>query len=165
MTNVNETAKTLALTGSPSTVALMPMSTKEISLVQEAEAFIGSLPQITLTTEHILHAGVYSRTVLIQKGETIVGALIKRSTNLILSGHALIYLGETGGKEYKGYAVLTASAHRKQVFVALEDTYLTMSFATEATTIEQAEDEFTDEGKMLMSRQEGSINHITITGE
>lgn len=123
-----------------------------------------SLPQVSTITEQSLHAGVYTRTVLMEKDTVWVGALVKRSTNLIISGHILVILGEEHC-EYEGYATIHASANRKQGFVAIEDTYLTMFFATDATTVEQAEAEFTDDHELLVTRQEGSINHITITGE
>lgn len=123
-----------------------------------------TLPQVSTITEQSLHAGVYTRTVLMEKDTIWVGALVKRSTNLIIAGHILVILGEEHC-EYEGYATIYASADRKQGFVAIEDTYLTMFFATSATTVEQAEEEFTDDYALLITRQEGSINHITITGE
>ncbi len=64
-----------------------------------------------------------------------------------------------------GHCVIPASAHRKQAFTAHEDTYLTMSFATGAATVEEAEDEFTDEAALLLSRRPDSPNEVTITGE
>lgn len=147
-------------------VAPLPsMSEASVAQAKEAETLIRGLPQIVLTTDHSLHAGVYARTVLIPKGASIVGTLIKRSTNLIIAGHVIVFVGNDQAVEYQGYAVLAASANRKQVFIAKEDTYLTMFFATNATTIGEAEAEFTDEVDILMSRQAGSINNITITGE
>ena len=38
--------------------------------------------------------------------------------------------------------------------VAKTDCFVTMAFATAATTEREAEDEFTDEGDLLMSRKE-----------
>lgn len=140
------------------------MSDKGIELTSKLESFMKTLPQEAITTEHSLHAGVYSRTIKILEGVVICGALIKRSTNLVISGHVRVSIGNKD-REYKGYAVIAASANRKQAFVALEDTYLTMYFSTKAVTIEEAEEEFTDEFKALLSRVKGSINHVTITGE
>ena len=140
------------------------MSNYGIGKAREIEAAVLAVPQVTIATEHSIHAGVYTRTIMIPKGIVIAGALIKRSTNLIISGHVIVSLGDDT-VEYQGYAVLQASANRKQAFVAKEDTYLTMFFNTDATTIEDAENEFTDEGALLMSRQSDAINRINVTGE
>lgn len=140
------------------------MSSESVAKAKEVEEKLLSLPQLPLTTDHVLHSGVYSRTVFIPKDVVISGALVKRSVNLIISGHVLVYLGDNKGVEYSGHVILQAMAHRKQVFIAKEDTYLTMYFATEATTIEQAESEFTDEVDLLMSRKPEGVNNVVITG-
>lgn len=140
------------------------MSEDSIQNARDMETYLLSLPQVLVTTAHTLHAGVYTRTVFIPKGVVISGALIKRSVNLIISGDTTVFIGDDKAKEYKGYASITAMPYRKQVFIANEDTYLTMFFATEATTIEEAENEFTDEVDNLISRHPSGINNITITG-
>jgi hypothetical protein len=135
-----------------------------IQQARRVEQLVAEMPQAIDTTEHQLHAGVYSRTVLIPKGVAACGALVKRSTNLVISGDILVTVGHVQ-RRYTGYATIAASANRKQTFYAFEDTYLTMYFSTESVTIEDAENEFTDEGALLMSRKPGSINHVTVTGE
>ena len=140
------------------------MSLKSLEQAQNIEGFLSDLPQIEVTTWHTLHAGVYTRTIFMAKNSVISGALIKISTNLIVSGHIAVSIGENKAKEYKGYHNLTAMANRKQVFVAMEDTYLTMYFATWAGSVEEAENEFTDEGDKLISRKPEGVNNITITG-
>ena len=54
----------------------------------------------------------------------------------------------------KGTHIFRASAGRRQIFVAYEDTTISMSFATKAKTLLEAEAEFTDETDLLMSRGE-----------
>jgi hypothetical protein len=66
-------------------------------------------------------------------------------------------------RELAGYHVIAASKGRKQAFFALEDTHLTMLFPTRASSIEEAEREFTDEFDRLMSRR--NDNRAVITGE
>lgn len=140
------------------------MSDSSIEKAREMEKAIYNLPQISIATDHILHAGVYTRTVMIPKDGVISGVLVKRSVNLIISGHCIVYLGDDEAREYKGYVALTAMANRKQVFIAKENTYLTMFFATDAREIAEAESQFTDEVGTLMSRQDNAINNINITG-
>lgn len=131
---------------------LPAMTGEAVDLVREAETKALELPQIELPTRHSLHAGMYARTIRIPAGVAITGALIKIPTILIVSGHCEVF---TGGEtvELRGYHVLQAGAHRKQVFMAHEDTDLTMLFPTKATTVEQAENEFTDEADMLQTRR------------
>jgi hypothetical protein len=67
--------------------------------------------------------------------------------------------------ELTGYHVLPAAAGRKQALLARADTHLTMIFATRATSVAEAEAEFTDEADRLASRRQGRRNVVIITGE
>lgn len=136
----------------PLTQNLPAMTNEAIGQARAAETKLLGMPQQTIHTQHSFHAGMYARTATIPAGVAITGALIKIPTLLIVSGHCEVF---TGGDvvELHGYNVIEASANRKQVFLAHEDTTLTMLFPTTATTIEQAEDEFTDEADMLQTRQ------------
>lgn len=141
------------------------MSTYSVEKVRALESCSAALlPQVNIATSHVLHAGMYARTIMIPAGVMLTGALIKVATVLIFSGHAHVFIGDETA-EINGYRVLAASAHRKQAFVAVTDTYLTMLFKSEADTYSQAEDEFTDEPHILMSRKDGAINKILVTGE
>lgn len=142
---------------------LPAMSKAAVDKARALEGEMVKLPQADIQTLHLLHAGLYQRTIKIPAGVSLTGALIKRSTSLVVSGHCLVYIGDECLRLH-GYHIVPASAHRKQAFVAVSDTYLTMSFATQATTVEQAEEEFTDEVEMLMSRR-SDLNTIMITGE
>lgn len=143
---------------------ILPMSESDINAVRALEVETAKLPQVMLTTEHILHGGMYARTVTIPAGVVITGALIKVATMLIVSGHCRVYL-DGKAKEVTGYNVFAASAHRKQAFFAITDTVLTTVFPCEADSIVKAEDEFTDDAHLLISRKDDAVNHITITGE
>lgn len=146
--------------------AHIPATTDHVvEKVRFAEEVARGLPQVPILTSHVIHAGTYTRTIRIPKGVFITGALIKRSTILIVSGHCLAYVGKDKPIEYKGYNVLTASAHRKSAYSALTDTYMTMLFATNAKTVAEAEAEFTDELDLLISHDPNNINHTLITGE
>lgn len=127
------------------------MSADSIQKVEALESFILSLPQIELTHTHTLHDGVYTRTVFLPATAIITGALIKIPTTVIISGHVVAYTG-ADRVEIIGYHVIQAEAGRKQAFAAIGDTYITMLFATTATSIEESEDQFTDESGRLMTR-------------
>lgn len=140
------------------------MTPAAIEKVRRLENALRELPQIDIGTGHIIHSGMYARTVVIPAGSVVTGVLIQVPTIIVVSGHCVVYIGDEAVQVH-GYKVLAASAYRKQACMAFEDTTWTMIFTTEASTIEEAEDQFTDEPELLMSRQDGSTNTINITGE
>ena len=131
---------------------LPSMGSADIDRVKKLESFTSKMPQIDINIEHHIHAGTYIRTATIPKGVMITGALIKVDTILVVMGHVTVYIG----KEFitmSGHNVLKASANRKQVFIAHEETKLSMIFATNSKTVEEAEAEFTDEVEKLTTRK------------
>ena len=132
------------------------MTNEDVERVRSFETMLLAMPQVNIKTDHIFHAGVYSRTVMIPAGVAITGVVIKIPTLLIVSGNAIVYIGGES-KELIGYHIIKGGANRKQAFYAREDTMLTMVFASNAETIEDAENEFTDEAEMLITRKEKGI--------
>ena len=144
--------------------AIRSMTPAQVGAVRRLESAVRKLPQVEIDTQHVIHAGTYSRTIRIAAGVLLTGAEIKRSTLLVFHGRALVTMGDET-VELAGYHVIPAMPGRKQAFLALDDCDLTMIFATGAGSIEEAESEFTDEPHLLMSRQPGARNSVTITGE
>lgn len=146
------------------TNAIAAMNDTQIDIAYKAEEFIKEFEQVDIETNHIIHGGMYSRTILLRRGVTLSGALIKIPTLLILSGDIHIYIGDDV-KHFIGYNIIPASKNRKQIMTANTDTYVTMVFATDSGTIDDVEKEFTDEWESLISSKDGSLNTITITKE
>lgn len=145
--------------------AVVPvMNSDAIAYVGDLEARLLEVEQVKIETTHLLHAGMYSRTVFIPKGVVITGALVKIETVLTISGSVLVWIGEERPLEFSGYNVVPAGAFRKQVFLARKDTWLTMAFASEAGSIGEAEAEFTDEVAKLITRQSGEMAEILCQG-
>lgn len=138
------------------------MTSEAINRVRELEEIALGMPQIDIATHHIIHGGMYARTITIPAGVVLTGAEIKLATVLVLFGHVRVTMGDEV-RELAGYHVLAASKDRKQAFLALTDTHLTMIFPSCAQTVEEAEREFTDEHDKLFSRN--GENHVCITGE
>lgn len=130
------------------------MSLTQIDGVKAFEDYALQFPQVTIDTSHTFHAGVYTRTIFIPEGVVMTGALIKIPTTLIIYGDVTVTVGD-GSMRLTGYNVISASSGRKQIFYAHTDTHLSMIFATSCTTIEDAENEFTDESDRLQTRQGG----------
>lgn len=146
-----------------SSVRLWPSSPIALEAIYKAQDLVASVAEGGVQTEHVFHAGMYARTIRMPAGMVGVGTLIKVPTLLIVHGDVDLLTGD-GWIEIRGYGVLPGSAGRKQVFVTRSDVEMTMLFATQARTVEDAEREFTDEFEMLMSRQSES-DTVLVTGE
>jgi hypothetical protein len=146
------------------TASIPAMSRKAIAQVYRLEERqLQEQPQIDIKMHHVLHAGLYARTMLLPAGYQITGALIKIPTVLVIHGDAMVWTGEDT-QRITGYAVLPAAANRKQVIAAVTDIHMTMLFPTSATTVAEAEQEFTDEADRLASRRDTALNEVVITG-
>ena len=141
------------------------MNQDSIDKVRALESFSSAnLIQIPMDTFHIIHGGMYARTIMVPAGIMVTGVLIRVATILIVQGHTIVYVGD-GSVEYNGYHVLPASAGRKTAVFAKSDTYYTFIYPTSKKNIHDAEEEFTDEADLLFSRKNPASNHIIITGE
>jgi hypothetical protein len=137
--------------------ALPAMASDAVENVRLFESQLMKCPQMDLKTVHVIHAGLYSRTVKVPANHVIVGVLVKIPTQVIVYGKAKVLIGDKI-LNLSGYHVLPAQAGRKQIFIAITDIYITMMFSTSARTVQEAEGEFTDETDILMSRRDESEN-------
>lgn len=121
-----------------------------------AQGLEKKFPAVHVETEHHLHAGVYTRTVYIPKDCVIVGLTIRIPTQVIACGHFVLTDGGEA-REFRGYHVFDGAAGRRAAVRAIENTALTMLFHTNAKTVEEAENEFTDEPERLLTRKEKKL--------
>lgn len=140
------------------------MSSDAIAKVNCLAEISRQCPQEKIETHHAIHGGMYARTISIKAGVMLTGAYIKVPTMLVINGDVTVF-ADNESFRLTGFHAIPASAGRKQAFIAHEDTAMTMLFATKATTVADAENEFTDEADTLMSRNEDAKNFIIITGE
>jgi hypothetical protein len=136
----------------------------QIDKVRQLETEVLKLPQVKVPTDHVLHAGMYCRTMLVPAGTILTGVLLKVKTILIIEGHFILLVGNKP-QEIQGYNIFTGQANRKQAGIAITAANVSMIFPTKAKTIEEAEEEFTDEPHLLFSRYPDADNRITITGD
>lgn len=122
-----------------------------IDKVRALEAALRTLPQVNLQTEHILHAGISARAILIPAGTVLTGALTKRDNLCIVVGDISISDGE-GERRLTGCFLLPAKAGAKRAGLAHEDTYWVMLHKSDALSVEEAEEEMTDEAPNLQTR-------------
>lgn len=141
------------------------MSETALALVRRFEKEALALPQIGIPTDHLIHAGMYARTIFMPKDSLVTGTLIKISTIVIMTGHTIWYVGEDAPIRRIGYDIVPASPGRKQVVVAIEDSHITMLSRYDGDTLEGAERNFTDEYDLLGSHSDKQFNRVLITGE
>lgn len=139
---------------------LPPTNSDALAKTRAIEQRLLNEPQVDIQTIHTIHAGVYTRTIKVPAEVAITGAFIKIPTTLVVNGECLVTIGDRT-RHLTGHCVFCASGSRKQIFVALSDTWITMLFKTIARTVEEAEREFTDEYEMLASKKCNNI--VTIT--
>lgn len=143
------------------TAEIPAMTEEQIAKVFEFEKLIADMPPAAIETHHVIHAGMYSRTVYIPKGTAATGMVIKVPSMFTVCGDCTVYLGDSS-IDIKGYNVFPAAANRKQACLAHGDTVITMTFPTNARTVEEAELEAIDNPDALISHNGGS-NHVLIT--
>ena len=141
------------------------MSESAVELVRRFEKLALAMPQIGIPTDHLIHAGMYARTIFMPKDSLVTGTLIKIATIVIMTGNTVWYVGTDEPVYRVGYHVVPASPGRKQVVIALEDSYITMMSTYEGDTLEGAERNFTDEYDLLGSHNDAQCNRVLITGE
>lgn len=143
---------------------LPAMSAEAVARVCELEGLsLNYCEQVEFPMEHLIHAGMYARTLHMKAGEFLTGALLRVATTLIVSGDCTVFVGEET-IELRGYTVLPGSAGRKQVFVAHTGVSMTMIFPTKATTISDAEREATNDFARLPTNFQSNTLKL-ITGE
>ncbi len=108
------------------------------------QAAIADVDQVMLTPEHLIHAGMYARTIRMPPGVVLAGALLKVATIVIVSGPCTVFTGEEA-RDLDGYHVLAGAAGRKQAFVSRGEVCITAIFPTDAQSVPGAEAEATDE--------------------
>ncbi len=140
------------------------MSDSVIEKVRKLEAYAKLLPQAEIETHHVIHGGMYARTIKIPPGILLTGALIKIATLLIIQGDVIVYLGEKS-INLTGYNVISASANRKQAYLTNSETFITMVFPSKYDNVKEAEKQFTDEVDLLISNNINSVNIVISTGE
>ena len=60
------------------------MTSDAVAKVRELEGVLRELPQVEIATEHVLHAGLYARTIRIPAGVVLTGVFIIIPTMLVV---------------------------------------------------------------------------------
>ena len=108
--------------------------------VEALQAEMLKMPQFEPPTEHTFHGGMYCRQVSIPAGCTIVGKKHKQDHFfMVMSGVVCIVDGDEA-QTINAPALLKSAAGVKRAIHALTDTVFMTFHATDAVTVEQAEE-------------------------
>ena len=116
------------------------------------------LPQAKLATQHLIHGGMYARTIFIPAGTVLTGANTKIDNICIVSGDITVST-DKGVQRLTGYHVIAANAGYSRAGVAHADTYWTTLLPTELNDVAAIEDAMTDDSAHLQSRALGLSHH------
>jgi hypothetical protein len=120
--------------------------------VRELELFTLAMPQVEIKTEHLVHGGMYARTIFIPAGTLLTGAMMNVDNICVMSGDISVTTDE-GTVRMTGFHIVPASAGFKRAGFAHADTYWTTLMPTDKTDVSEIEDEMTDESDMLQTRR------------
>lgn len=120
--------------------------------VRALEAVVLSCPQIDLSTSHLVHAGMYARTILIPAGTVLTGAQTNADNVCICFGDITVTTDD-GPRRLTGFNVLPAKAGAKRAGIAHADTWWTTVHRTNLTDISSIENELTVEADSLQTRR------------
>lgn len=122
--------------------------------VRALEQEMLKLPQVDLSTSHVVHGGMCARTILIPAGTVLTGALTNMDNMCVMAGDITVTTDD-GTVRLTGFHVLPARAGFKRAGVAHADTYWTTIWPTDLADIKAIEDEMTNESSMLQTRRDG----------
>lgn len=116
------------------------------------DAILHHPAQVLLNAEHLVHGGMYARTMFIPAGTVLTGALVNSDNVCVMCGDITVTTTE-GPKRFSGFHVIPAPAGHKRAGFAHSDTYWTALFRTDLKEVADIEDSLTDESGRLMSRR------------
>ena len=122
-----------------------------VAAVQALSEHMRHLPQVDCQTTHMVHGGMYARTIFIPAGTLLTGAKTNVENICIVSGDITVTTDE-GLKRLVGFTVIPANAGFKRALVAHSDTYWTTLIPTALNELKEIEDMFTDESQKLQTR-------------
>lgn len=145
----------------PATIASAPLAIlRAAERLEEQLLSINSATggEVPLPLHQQLHDGIYTRTVWQPKGTILVAARVRVATTIILDGDQCVAGASETPIRFKGRQILAAAPGRKVVVLAYEDSVCTTCFRTNATSVSEAEREYTDEWAKLQNVRLNSSN-------
>ncbi len=138
-------------------MATTPPDELTLPSTNDAVAALGdmllTLPQTDLSTQHLVHGGMYARTIFIPAGTVLTGALASADNICVVHGDITVTTDD-GPKRLTGFNVLAATAGKRRAGVAHADTWWSTLWPTDLTSIHDIEDSLTPEADKLQTRRD-----------
>lgn len=129
----------------------MDISVIPIDAVRALERELALFPQVDLSTTHLVHGGMYARTIFIPAGVALTGALTEMDNICVMYGDITVTTDE-GTQRLTGFNVLPAKLGAKRAGVTHADTWWTTIIPTELADIASIEEAMTTEADRLQTR-------------
>lgn len=124
-----------------------------LDAVLRLEKDLLKFPQIYLETSHVVHGGMYVRTIFIPAGTVLTGALTEMDNVCVMYGDITVTVNDGEARRLTGFHVLSATSGAKRAGVTHADTWWTTIIPTDLTDIEAIENEMTGESSRLQTRK------------
>lgn len=106
------------------------------------QASLADFPEVEAPLSHVFAPGVYMRTMHIKAGCVVVGKIHKHTHGYILSQGRVTIVSEAGGTEHmQAPLTMVSLAGTKRAIVAHTDVVLTTIHVTNATNLDELEQE------------------------
>lgn len=136
--------------GAAAVVRSLPESNEAVAALSE---MLLTLPQTDLGTQHLVHAGMYARTIFIPSGTVLTGALTNVDNICVVHGDITVTTDD-GPQRLTGFHVLPASSGNRRAGMAHADTWWTTVWRTDLTDVQAIEDSLTPEADKLQTRRD-----------
>ncbi len=135
-----------------SAVALLDGIARQQVAIRKVERHLLELPQCHMATTHVVHGGMYARTIFIPAGTMLTGAEMLKDNICVVCGDITVTTHD-GAKRLTGFHVIPANSGLKRAGLAHADTWWTSIWKTDRTEVKDIEDEATNEANMLGTRR------------
>lgn len=125
--------------------------------IDRLQAFMATMPQIELPTEHFFANGMYARFMPVKAGSLIVGK-VHRTEHFFVLCHGTMRITDGNGaaQDITGPAVIVSQPGTKRAGLALTDTACLNIHRTDKTDLDEIEEELVepDETALFDARNE-----------
>lgn len=129
------------------------MELEGIDKVRQFREMLAQMPQEQIPLHHLIHGKMYARTIFAKAGTVIVGTEANLDNICVVCGDITVTT-ENGPIRLTGFNILPATRGHKRVGITHSDTYWTTLVHTDKQTVQEAEDEMTNESHLLLSRKQ-----------
>ena len=129
------------------------MELEGIDKVRQFQEMLAQMPQEQIPLHHLIHGKMYARTIFAKAGTVIVGTEANLDNICVVCGDITVTT-ENGPIRLTGFNILPATRGHKRVGITHSDTYWTTLVHTDKQTVQEAEDEMTNESHLLLSRKQ-----------